>query len=132
MNNFKGEFTIFIVEDDVWYSEVLGYHLALNPDYIIKKFNNGNDCLKNLHLNPNLICLDYSLPDMNGKELLSKLNRTHSHVPVVMISGQNDVQIAIDMLQISNVHDYLVKDDDTKDRLWKAVIRIREKNVVKL
>lgn len=131
MNNFKGDFTIFLVEDDVWYAEILEYHLALNPDYIIKKFSSGEECLKNLHLNPNLICLDFSLPDFDGKEMLKRINRTHSHVPIVMISGQDDVQVAIDMLQQQNVHDYLVKDDDTKDRLWKSVIRIREKNLLK-
>lgn len=131
MNDFEGDFIIFLVEDDLWYAEMLEYHLLLNPDYVIKKFSTGAECLKNLHLNPNLICLDYSLPDFDGREMLKRINRTHSHVPVVMISGQDDVQIAIDMLQQPNVHDYLVKDDDTKDRLWKSVIRIREKNNLK-
>jgi DNA-binding NtrC family response regulator len=41
------------------------------------------------------------------------------------------VQVAIDMLQEENVQDYLVKDDDTKDRLWKSIIRIREKATLK-
>ena len=29
---------IFIVEDDTWYSELLAYHLGLNPDYEIERF----------------------------------------------------------------------------------------------
>jgi two-component system response regulator AtoC len=131
MNNFKSEFTIFIVEDDVWYSEILEYHLSLNPDYIIKKFKTGEECLKALHLNPGAICLDYSLPDHDGKEMVKRIKRTHAHVPIIIVSGQDDVQVAIDMLQEENVQDYIVKDDDTKDRLWKSIIRIREKATLK-
>lgn len=131
MRNDKNGFLIFLVEDDLWYSEILEYHLSLNPDYIIKKFESGELCLKNLHLRPNLICLDYNLSDMNGKEFVKKLNRTHSYIPLVVISGQEDVQTAIDMLQVDNVKDYLVKDDDTKDRLWKSIIEIRENKELK-
>ena len=127
MNNFQGEFVIFLVEDDLWYSEILEYHLSLNPDYSIKKFKSGEECLKSLHLNPGAICLDYSLPDYNGKDMAHKIKRTHGHIPVIVVSGQDDVQVAIDMLQEENVQDYIVKDDDTKDRLWKSIIRIREK-----
>ena len=39
------EFKIFIVEDDVWYGEVIEYHLSLNPDVTVKKFTNGKDFL---------------------------------------------------------------------------------------
>lgn len=127
MNNFEGPFTIFLVEDDVWYSEIIEYHLSMNPDYIIKKYSTGEQCLKNLHLNPDMICLDYSLPDMDGIEMLKKFKSAQVNTPVIIISAQNDVQVAIDMLQEDIVHDYLVKDDDTKDRLWKSIIRIREK-----
>jgi DNA-binding NtrC family response regulator len=131
MKNFESNFTIFLVEDDTWYSEIIEYHLSLNPDYIIKKFKTGEECLKALHLNPGAICLDYSLPDHNGKEMIKKIKRTHAHIPIIIISGQDDVQVAIDMLQEENVQDYLVKDDDTKDRLWKSIIRIREKATLK-
>lgn len=120
-------FLIFIVEDDTWYANILEYQLSLNPDYIIEKYSNGEDCLKNLYKNPNVICIDYNLPDIDGKTLLKKINRTHENTPIVVISGQNDVKTAIEILKEENVADYLVKDDDTKDRLWKSIIKIKER-----
>lgn len=126
MNSIENVFTIFIVEDDLWYAEILEYHLSLNPDYVIKKYTSGKECLENLHLNPNVICLDYLMPNMDGKTILNELKQTCPRVPVILISGQSDVQTAIDILHEENVYDYFVKDDDTKDRLWKSIIKIRE------
>ena len=56
-------YSIFIVEDDPWYGEILEYHLSLNPDYHIRRFETGKDCIANLHRKPSLITMDYSLPD---------------------------------------------------------------------
>jgi hypothetical protein len=63
-------FTVFVVEDDEFYSEVLEYHLSLNPDITVRKFTNAQDFLKNLDKNPSLVTLDYSLPDMEGEEAI--------------------------------------------------------------
>ena len=125
-------FKIFLVEDDIWYAEILEYHLSMNPDYYIEKFKTAKDCLQSIHKKPNLICMDYSLPDMTGKELLKKLQATHPKTPIIMVSGQEDIKVAVELLQEKNVHDYLVKDDDTKDRLWKAIIKVRERNALEL
>ena len=64
---------IFIVEDDPWYGELLKHHLSLNPDNNVILFNNAKDCLASLKENPNIVCIDFSLPDMNGDELLKKI-----------------------------------------------------------
>jgi len=126
----SSSFKIFLVEDDVWYAEILEYHLSMNPDYDIEKFSTAQSCLQEMYRRPNMVCMDYSLPDMTGKELLKKLQKNYGNIPVVIVSGQEDIKTAVEVLQESNVHDYLVKDDDTKDRLWKAVIKIKELNVL--
>ncbi|MDO8930695.1 MAG: response regulator, partial [Bacteroidota bacterium] len=59
-------FKIFVVEDDEWYNRLLVHTLSLNPDYEIQSFANGKDCLANLHQEPDIITLDYRLPDMKG------------------------------------------------------------------
>ncbi|MBL4709300.1 MAG: sigma-54-dependent Fis family transcriptional regulator [Flavobacteriales bacterium] len=128
MNQPNKPFTIFLLEDDVWYAEILEYHLSMNPDYIIEKYITGEDCLKNLYKKPDVICMDYSLPDMNGKDLLKHFQELNLKIPVVVLSGQKEVQVAIDLLKWENVDDYLIKDDDAKDRLWKTIIRVREKS----
>ena len=116
---------IFIAEDDVWYSEILRYHLELNPDYEVKTFESGKKLKAALHEKPDVITLDYTLPDANGKDLLTFIKKTHPETEVVMISGQEDISTAVELLK-HGAYDYLVKDDDTKDRIWKTVQNIRE------
>ncbi len=118
-------FKIFIVEDDPWYGEILGYHLSLNPDHEIHRFLTGKECLAALTKKPGLITIDYSLPDMNGVELLKKIKQHDPHIPVVVISGQEDVSTAVDLLK-QGASDYFIKDDNTKELLWNAVNRIKD------
>ena len=61
---------IFVVEDDVFFGQTLKYHLSLNPDYTVHLFEKGKDCLSNFHLKPDIICLDFGLPDISGDVLL--------------------------------------------------------------
>ena len=56
-----------------FFGEMLKYHLQLNPDYEVLLFNNAKDCLSNLYLNPDIICIDFGLPDIQGDELLYRL-----------------------------------------------------------
>ncbi len=124
------QFLIFIVEDDRWYAEFLKYHLSLNPDYQVETFLTGKDMLAELHRNPGAITLDYSLPDMTGQELLKKIKDENPDMPVVMISGQEDVKVAISLLKLG-AYDYIVKDDDVKDRIWNIIKNIRERHELK-
>jgi DNA-binding NtrC family response regulator len=123
-------FSVFVVEDDEFYSEVLEYHLSLNPDITVTKFTNAKEFLNNLDKNPDAITLDYSLPDMSGEEVLKKIKEYNSEIPVVMISGQEDIKTAITLLK-DGAYDYIVKDEDTKDRIWNAIKNIREKEGLK-
>jgi two-component system, NtrC family, response regulator AtoC len=118
-------FTIFIVEDDPWYGEILDYHLSLNPDYSIRKFTTGKDLLSNLYLKPDLVTIDFSLPDMPGDRLFQKIRDIDNQLPIIVISGQGEIAVAVDFLK-KGVTDYIIKDDNTKDLLWNAVIKTRE------
>lgn len=118
-------YNIFIVEDDPWYGEILEYHLSLNPEYIITRFTTGKDCLANLYKQPDLITLDFSLTDFTGDKLYKKIREVNDSVPVIMISGQEDISTAVNILKMG-VSDYIIKDDNTKDLLWNAIIKERE------
>ena len=125
------QFRIFIVEDDPWYGEILAYHLSLNPDHEIYRYTTGKECLANLSKKPGLISIDYSLPDTNGVELLQKIKQFNPEIPVIVISGQEDVSTAVELLK-KGASDYFIKDDNTKELLWNAVTRIKEhKSLVK-
>src|SRR6201995_1170689 len=123
-------YTIFIVEDDPWYGELLQYHLSLNPDYKITRFENGKDCLDQLYKQPDLITVDFSLPDLPGDKLYQKIREINPAIPVIIISSQEDIKVAVKLLKMG-ANDYLVKDDSTRDLLWNAVIRIRENQSLK-
>ena len=126
MNSCK----IFVVEDDPIYAKIISYHLSQNPDYEVEVFNNMRSCLKNLHKSPDLITLDYSLPDITGSAALKKIHEYNSDIPVIIISGQNNISTAVKLLK-DGAYDYIVKDDDTKNRLWNTVKNAREKNKLK-
>jgi len=120
-------FRIFVIEDDIWYGEFLVHHLKMNPDYEVTRFEAAREALAQLHLQPDVITLDYSLPDLSGDEALKRIKIDSPNTSVVMISGQENVATAIELLK-KGVYDYLVKDDDTRERLWNTVNNIR-KNV---
>ena len=101
------------------------YHLSLNEDYVISRFTTGKECLANLHKKPDLITIDFSLPDFTGDKLYEKIRQADDSIPVIAISGQEEVSVAVNLLK-AGVTDYLVKDENTKDMLWNAVIRIRK------
>jgi DNA-binding NtrC family response regulator len=124
------QFRIFIVEDDPWYGEILAYHLSLNPDHEIFRYTSGKECLANLSKKPGLISIDYSLPDINGVELLGKIKQYNPDIPVIVISGQEDVGTAVELLK-KGASDYFIKDNNTKELLWNAITRIREHQSLK-
>lgn len=126
MKNQNG-LKIFILEDDTWYGSMLHHYLSLNPDYEVKRFENSAEFFNNLHENPDVVTLDYSLPDMAGDEVLKKIKETYPSIQVLVISGQEDVATAISLLK-NGAFDYIVKDDDTKDRLWNTLLHLKELN----
>jgi two-component system, NtrC family, response regulator AtoC len=119
-------FRIFIVEDDTWYAELLQYHLGLNPDYEVHRFATGKEALANLYRKPQVLTLDYSLPDMNGEQVLKRMREQAPDTDVIMISGQEDVATAVNLLKLG-AYDYILKDEETVNRLWKSVQNAREK-----
>jgi two-component system, NtrC family, response regulator AtoC len=124
------EYKIFIVEDDAWYGQILEYHLSLNPDYKVSRFENGKDCLAKLSEQPDLVTIDFSLPDIQGDKLFEKIRAFNPSIPVIMISSQEDIGVAVKLLKMG-VNDYLVKDEATKDLLWNSIIRIKENQSLK-
>ena len=127
MANFK----IFLVEDDPWFGELIKHYLSLNPDYEIHLFQCAKDCLNNLHLKPDFVSIDFGLPDLTGDLLLKKIKEVNKNIPVIIISGQEDVAIAVTLLK-NGAEDYITKDDNTKEKLWNSILKIRENIELKL
>jgi len=120
MAKVKNNHKIFIVEDDTWYRNFLSYTLQLNPDYEVVSFENAKDCLNSLHQKPDLITIDYSLPGINGSDLIKKIKEIDDQVQLIVISGQEDINTAVNLLKLG-VFDYIIKNEDTKTRLMNSV-----------
>jgi two-component system, NtrC family, response regulator AtoC len=118
-------FKIFIVEDSEWYNRLLVHTLSLNPDFEIKSFFNGKDFLNSLFESPDIVTLDYRLPDYTGLELLKRIREENSDVQVILISEQEDINTVVKLLKMG-AYDYISKSDDIKDRLTNTVRNIRD------
>ena len=121
---------IFIVEDDPMYGRVLSYHLSQNPDNHVELFLTGKDCILNMYQKPDIITLDYSLPDLSGFKVLQKIKELAPDVPVIIISGQEDISTAVELLK-AGAYDYIVKNDDAKNRLWNTIKNVQEHLLLK-
>lgn len=118
-------FKIFVVEDDEWYNRLLVHTLSLNPDYEIHSFSNGKDCLANLHQQPDVVTLDYRLPDMKGLDVLRQIKEINDDIQIILISEQDDIEVVVTLLQ-NGAFDYIVKSKDVRERLLNTVSNIRQ------
>ncbi|WP_340113363.1 sigma-54-dependent transcriptional regulator [Maribellus mangrovi] len=114
---------IFVVEDDEWYRRLLVHNLSMNPDYEIKAFGTGKECLNNLHELPDVVTLDYRLPDMKGLEVLKQIKAINDDIQVILISEQDDIEVVVDLLK-HGAYDYIVKSKDIRERLLNTVNNI--------
>lgn len=122
----KDPVKIFVVEDDQAYTKFLKYVLSLNPDFEVEFFTSGKECLNNLHKNPTVVTLDYSLSDMPGEKVLNEIRSHDPDISVIIVSAQEKIGTAVELLKLG-AFDYITKDQDTKDRLINAINHARKK-----
>lgn len=123
----KDPVKIFVVEDDPAYTKFLKYVLGLNPDYEVEFFTTGKECVNNLHKNPAIVTLDYSLPDMPGEKVLSQIKAHDPNINVIIISAQEKIGTAVELLKLG-AYDYIAKDEETKDRVLNSINNARNKS----
>ncbi|MEO1449653.1 MAG: sigma 54-interacting transcriptional regulator, partial [Bacteroidota bacterium] len=123
---------IFVVEDDAWYRELLTYNLELNPDYEVVTFETATEAIEQMtRRRPDVITLDYKLPDMEGAEALRRIKAFDLETEVIMISEQQSIETAVKLLKEGGAYDYLTKTNDIQDRLLNVVSRILQQNSLK-
>ncbi|HYV92817.1 MAG TPA: sigma-54 dependent transcriptional regulator [Chitinophagales bacterium] len=123
-------FTVFILEDDDWYRDLLAYVAALNPEFIVKKFSRGSELIKNLYEMPDVVTVDYMLPDMNGEDVLRQIKEFNPDIEVIMISEQERIDTAVELLKLG-AYDYVVKTPDIKEKLLNLLHNIRNNQKLK-
>jgi DNA-binding NarL/FixJ family response regulator len=117
---------IFVVDDNKMFSQMLKDHLSQNPMFKVTLFKTGEDCLKNLYQNPDIIILDYYLNDVSkeaadGLEILTEIKRNLKLVHVIMLSSQERYGIALQSIS-KGAEQYVVKDKEAFSKI-DAIIR---------
>jgi two-component system OmpR family response regulator len=126
MNNEK--IKLFLVDDDAVFLKSLEIEFLQHADFEVETYSTGELCLQNLSHNPDVIILDYNLDGieknaMNGMETLDKIKAFNPDIPVVMLSSQDKIEIAIDCMH-HRAFDYVVKSETAFVRLQKIFTTI--------
>jgi two-component system, NtrC family, response regulator AtoC len=115
---------IYIVDDEPSIAKLLSYWLKEKWKYDVEIFSSGEDMIKKLTAGPDVILLDIMLPGMDGIETLKRIKAYDPELPVIMLSAQGSIDVAVDSLRIG-AFDYFSKPID-QQKLEPAV-----KNAVK-
>jgi two-component system OmpR family response regulator len=121
-------YNIFIIDDDEIYLKSIEESLNKRKNTRIKKFVVGEMCLQHLHQKPDLIILDHHLDTKyidasNGLDLMKKIKKTRPETNFIMLSGQDDLEIAIFSIQ-SGAFDYIVKNKSAFVRLNYSIDKL--------
>jgi two-component system OmpR family response regulator len=108
---------IFIVDDDEMLTMMLEDYLNQMRRYTVQSFATGEECLAQLHQNPDAIILDFNLDSihpnaMNGLEILKQVKKEHRGIQVIMYSSQKQYGKALQTIGEGAI-EYIIKDNDT-------------------
>lgn len=110
---------IFIVDDEQAISKLLSFWVKDKWGYDVDVFSNSEAMLKNMSAKPDLILLDIMLPGLDGIETLQRIKQIDENLPVIMLSAQGSIEVAVDSLR-DGAFDYFPKPID-QQRLELAV-----------
>jgi len=124
----KDKIKLFLVDDDALFLKSLEIEFLEHGDFIIETYNTGELCVAHLSHQPDVIILDYHLDgvdksSMNGIETLDKIKAFDANIPVVILSAQDKIEVAIDCMHHS-AFDYVVKSETAFMRLQKIITAI--------
>ncbi|WP_353483357.1 response regulator [Haliscomenobacter sp.] len=127
MNNEK-KIKLFLVDDDAVFLKLLEFDFLQHGDFLIETFATGELCLPELHQGPDVIILDYYLDGidknaMNGIQTLDEIKAVNPNIPVVMLSSQDSIDVAINCMH-HHAFDYVVKSETAFVRLQKIITSI--------
>ena len=118
---------IFVVDDDPFINMLVVKRFT-SEGYKLEAFSYGEDCLKSLDKNPDLIILDYFFVNndkevMNGMEVFDKIKKIKPDVPVIMLSGQEKGEIVLELAR-KGIDDYIIKDNNLIENLHTAITEL--------
>ena len=124
----ENKIKLFLVDDDALFLKSMEIEFMEHADFTIETFATGELCLEHLSNNPDVIILDYQLDGIdktaiNGLETLDKIKAFNNDIPVVMLSSQDKIEVAINCMH-HKAFDYVVKSETSFLRLQKIITTI--------
>jgi two-component system response regulator AtoC len=102
---------IFIVDDDQFLGNLIKKAIEKLDNVEVTHFLSPEECVKNLHLNPDIISIDYLMPGMNGLELMEKVKNYNDAIQCVIVSGQDKLDVVVDTYK-KGAQDYIIKNEN--------------------
>lgn len=109
-DNLADSLVVLIVEDNRGFSLAVSEALKSRADYpvkIIRAFN-LKEAISNVQAPPDAVLLDLNLPDSSGLNTVIELRKAMPNVPIIVITGQDCLKLALDALK-SGAQDYVLK-----------------------
>ncbi len=97
-----------IIDDDPLVRKMLQTLLVKAGYYVATAEDGATGIAQAARVEPQTVVLDMDLPDMNGLEILQKLKANHPQLPIIMLTGETDLQTAVKAIQ-QGAHNYLTK-----------------------
>jgi len=117
-------FCVFVVDDDSFCRQLYEYNLKKLGIKDIYVFENGDECMNSIVLEPDLILLDHYMKPKSGLDVLQDIKEYNPDIFVVIISGQEEILLPLVAME-SGAFDYIVKSDVTEKRLYEIIEKIR-------
>ncbi|MEN9928339.1 MAG: Chemotaxis response regulator protein-glutamate methylesterase [Bacteroidota bacterium] len=116
---------LFLVDDDAVFLKSLEIQFQEAQQFEVVTFATGELCVQNLSKAPEVIILDFHLDGidkdaMNGLKTLDAIKNYNSEIPVIMLSSQDKIEVAVKCIQ-HDAFDYVVKSETAFLRLKKII-----------
>lgn len=126
----ENKIKLFLVDDDAVFLKLLEIEFLEHGDFEIETYPTGELCIENISNNPDIVILDYYLDGIdrdaiNGIETLDSIKSFNPDIPVVMLSSQDRIDVAINCMH-HKATDYVVKSETAFMRLQKIMDGILE------
>ena len=119
---------LFLVDDDTLFLKSLEIEFLDHADFEIYTFPTGELCVSSLASNPDIVILDFHLDGiskdaMNGLDTLIKIKNYNSDIPVIMLSSQDKIDVAVACMH-HRATDYVVKSETAFFRLKQIITKV--------
>ena len=119
---------IFIVDDDPMLTEALRDYLTRIVKHDIHCYATGEECLKELEQNPDVIILDYHLDTVqkdaaNGMKILQTVKKNYPQIEIIMLSSQESYVVAMQTIQ-KGAEQYVIKDKDAFEKIAQLISKM--------